>query len=49
VTLAHEDADADIAVVAKGLSQGERVVTVGHFGLQPGARVAVEAEAGGGS
>jgi multidrug efflux system membrane fusion protein len=49
VTLAHEDADADIAVVAKGLSEGEKVVTVGHFGLQPGARVAVEAEAGGGS
>jgi multidrug efflux system membrane fusion protein len=49
VTLAHEDADADIAVVAKGLSEGEKVVTVGHFGLQPGARVAVDAEAGGGS
>jgi len=49
VTLAHEDADADIAVVAKGLSEGEKVVTVGHFGLQPGARVAIEAEAGGGS
>jgi multidrug efflux system membrane fusion protein len=49
VTLAHEEADADIAVVAKGLSEGEKVVTVGHFGLQPGARVAVEADAGGGS
>jgi multidrug efflux system membrane fusion protein len=49
VTLAHEDADADVAVVAKGLSEGERVVTVGHFGLQPGARVAIETEAGGGS
>ena len=49
VTLAHEDADADTAVVAKGLSEGEKVVTIGHFGLQPGARVAVEAEAGGGS
>jgi multidrug efflux system membrane fusion protein len=49
VTLAHEDADADIAIVAKGLSDGEKVVTVGHFGLQPGVRVAVEAEAGGGS
>jgi multidrug efflux system membrane fusion protein len=49
VTLAHEDSDADIAVVAKGLGEGEKVVTVGHFGLQPGARVAVEAEAGGGS
>jgi multidrug efflux system membrane fusion protein len=48
VTLAHEDADADTAVVAKGLSEGEKVVTVGQFGLQPGARVAVEADAGAG-
>jgi multidrug efflux system membrane fusion protein len=47
VTLAHEDANT--AVVAKGLSEGEKVVTAGYFGLQPGARVAVEAEAGGGS
>ncbi len=47
VTLSHEDADA--AVVAKGLSEGEKVVTAGYFALQPGARVAVEAEAGGGS
>jgi len=47
VTLAHEG--ADVAVVAKGLSEGEKVVTVGQFGLQPGARVAIEAGAGGGS
>jgi multidrug efflux system membrane fusion protein len=47
VTLAQEDADT--AVVAKGLSEGEKIVTAGYFGLQPGARVAVEAEAGGGS
>ena len=47
LTLSHEDADT--AVVAKGLSEGEKVVTAGHFGLQPGARVAIEAEAGGGS
>jgi multidrug efflux system membrane fusion protein len=47
VTLAHEDGAA--AVVAKGLSEGEKVVTVGQFGLQPGARVAIEAGAGGGS
>jgi multidrug efflux system membrane fusion protein len=47
VTLAHES--ADVAIVAKGLSEGERVVTVGQFGLQPGARVAIEAGAGGGS
>ena len=49
VTLSHEDADADIAVVANGLSEAEKVVIGGQFGLQPGARVAVEAEAGGGS
>ena len=49
VTLAHEDSAADVAIVGKGLSEGEKVVTVGHFGLQPGARVAVETEAGGGS
>ncbi len=47
VTLAHEG--ADVAIVAKGLSEGEKVVTVGQFGLQPGARVAIEAGAGGGS
>jgi multidrug efflux system membrane fusion protein len=47
VTLAHED--AKVAVVAKGLDEGEKVVTVGQFGLQPGARVAIEAGAGGGS
>ncbi len=47
VTLSHEDADT--AVVAKGLSDDEKVVTAGYFDLQPGARVAVQAEAGGGS
>jgi multidrug efflux system membrane fusion protein len=47
VTLAHED--GAVAVVAKGLSEGEKVVTVGQFGLQPGARIAIEAGAGGGS
>jgi multidrug efflux system membrane fusion protein len=47
LTLAHEDADT--AVVAKGLSEGEKVVTAGYFGLQPGALVAVEAGVGGGS
>jgi len=50
VTLSHEDADSDIAVVAKGLGDGERVVIGGQFGLQPGARVAIEAaSASGGS
>ncbi len=47
VTLSPEDADT--AVVAKGLSDDEKVVTAGYFDLQPGARVAVQAEAGGGS
>jgi multidrug efflux system membrane fusion protein len=47
VTLAHED--GAVAVVAKGLKEGEKVVTGGSFGLQPGALVAVEAGAGGGS
>ncbi len=46
-TRSHEDADT--AVVAKGLSDDEKVVTAGYFDLQPGARVAVQAEAGGGS
>jgi len=46
VTLAHED--ADVAIVAKGLSEGEKVVTDGQFGLQPGARVAVDAASGAG-
>ena len=47
ITLAHEDSDT--AVIAKGLSEGEKVVTAGYFGLQPGARVALEGEPGGGS
>ena len=47
IVLAHEDSET--AVVAKGLSEGEKVVTGGHFGLQPGALVAIEANVGGGS
>jgi multidrug efflux system membrane fusion protein len=47
VTLAHED--AEVAVVSKGLNEGDRVVTVGYFGLQPGARVVVETSVAGGS
>ncbi|BDG01261.1 efflux RND transporter periplasmic adaptor subunit [Anaeromyxobacter oryzae] len=34
--------DARIAVVAKGLGPGERVVTDGQLGLEPGARVAIK-------
>jgi multidrug efflux system membrane fusion protein len=47
VTLAHED--ADVAVVSKGLNEGDKVVTVGYFGLQPGARVAIDTSVAGGS
>ena len=47
VTLAPED--AEVAVVSKGLNEGDRVVTVGHFGLQPGARVIVQTSVAGGS
>ena len=47
VAVSHED--EDLAVIDKGLNEGDRVVTVGQFGLQPGARVAIEAGAGGGS
>lgn len=47
IALAHQDSDT--AVVAKGLSEGEKVVTGGQFGLQPGAVVAIEANVGGGS
>ena len=44
ITLAHED--ANLAVVANGLEDGDKVVTAGEFGLQPGARVAIDAAAG---
>ncbi len=47
VTIEHQDENT--AVVAKGLSDGEKVVTAGQFGLQPGAPVAVGSAAGGGS
>jgi multidrug efflux system membrane fusion protein len=47
VTLAHED--ANVAIIDKGLNEGERVVTAGQFGLQPGSRVAIDASVAGGS
>jgi multidrug efflux system membrane fusion protein len=47
VTLAHED--AEVAVVSKGLNEGDRVVTAGYFGLQPGAPVVVQTSVAGGS
>ena len=47
VAVSHED--EDLAVIDKGLSDGDRVVTVGQYGLQPGARVSIDASAGTGS
>ncbi len=47
VAVSHED--EDLAVIDKGLNDGDRVVTVGQYGLQPGARVAIDASAGSGS
>ena len=47
VTISHED--QDVAVVDKGLNDGDRVVTVGQYGLQPGARVSIDAPASAGS
>lgn len=47
VAVSHED--HDIAVVDKGLSDGERVVTAGQYVLQPGARVSIDASANTGS
>ncbi|MGO9774818.1 MAG: efflux RND transporter periplasmic adaptor subunit [Roseiarcus sp.] len=47
VAVSHED--QDLAVIDKGLNDGDRVVTVGQYGLQPGASVAIDASAGNGS
>jgi multidrug efflux system membrane fusion protein len=47
VAVSHED--QDVAVVDKGLSDGERVVTAGQYVLQPGARVTIDATANSGS
>ena len=47
VVVSHED--QDVAVVDKGLSDGDRVVTVGQYVLQPGARVSIDATANTGS
>jgi multidrug efflux system membrane fusion protein len=40
VAVSHED--GDVAVVDKGLSEGDRVVTVGQYILQPGSNVAID-------
>ncbi len=47
VTSRHED--TNVAVISKGLNEGDKVVTVGYFVLQPGARVTIETSAAGGS
>ena len=41
VVVSHEDVDE--AVIDKGVNEGERVVTVGQYVLQPGTLVAVDA------
>jgi len=47
VTVSHQD--EKIAVVAKGLNDGDRVVTLGQYGLQPGVVVSIDASAKTGS
>ncbi len=47
VAVSHED--EDLAVIDKGLNDGDSVVTVGQYGLQPGARVGIDASASTGS
>jgi multidrug efflux system membrane fusion protein len=47
VTVAH--LDQDVAVISKGLSEGERVVTVGQYALEPGTRVNIDAPGNSGS
>ena len=47
VTVAHQD--VDLAVVGKGVKEGDRVVTTGAYVLQPGARVSIDTNANSGS
>ena len=47
VTVSHQD--ENVAVVAKGLNDGDRVVTIGQYGLQPGVVVSIDASAKTGS
>jgi multidrug efflux system membrane fusion protein len=47
VVVSHEDVDE--AVVDKGVNEGERVVTVGQYVLQPGMLVAIDAASSTGS
>ena len=47
VTVAHQD--VNLAVVAKGVKEGDRVVTTGAYVLQPGSRVSIDPNANSGS
>jgi multidrug efflux system membrane fusion protein len=47
VTVSHQDLDQ--AVVDKGVNEGDKVVTVGAYVLQPGSRVSIDAAASSGS
>jgi multidrug efflux system membrane fusion protein len=47
VTVPHQD--VDLAVVDKGVKEGDRVVTTGAYVLQPGARVSIDTNANSGS
>jgi multidrug efflux system membrane fusion protein len=47
VTVSHQDATE--ATISKGVSEGDRVVTVGAYVLQPGARVSIDATPNSGS
>ena len=47
VVVSHQD--QDLAVVEKGVNEGDRVVTAGAYVLQPGAQVAIDTAGGSGS
>ena len=47
VVVSHQD--ENLAVIDKGLTEGERVVTVGQYVLQQGTRLAIDAASGSGS
>jgi multidrug efflux system membrane fusion protein len=47
VTVSHQD--VNLAVIDKGVDDGDRVVTTGAYVLQPGSPVSVDAAAGSGS
>jgi multidrug efflux system membrane fusion protein len=47
IVVSHEDEDQ--AVIDKGVNEGDRVVTVGQYVLQPGSPVAIDTAANTGS